>query len=388
MRGKNWGIWAFLSHHQTFWWRRGFSYNDLLDFQKIFLSGKEAGKGWSKKIRTEKTGVCGERLPARVSVITENPKLLQRESYPSKGSHKRHPVLPSNLHITSEASCKLLSSSTECVLSARAASGSTFTSATPLLTSPFQVSRGNSKGLGVAQVWKCIIQKEWAQAKNMRSGSAYCGGFSRLFKHPLQTIKGNVEPLDPLLSLRILSVCWSDVWSLHQPARRTLGNRDRGCWHSSGRLLSISWLNFHCYRDTESALQSPLLPLDLVPWGGVDCVRKWWAVHAGVDWEALCAAGRKRRRKSSQKAFSFSRRWSAVTYMQMKPKHKLLQTSVGQFPTSQADKWKGLSVLMYGFCGVATWEEQKGHAGSTDSRLSGSRLAAKLHPFLTHPSCL
>lgn len=45
----------------------------------------------------------------------------------------------------------------------------------------------------------------------MRSGSAYCGGFSRLFKHPLQTIKGDVEPLDPLLSLWILSVCWIGV---------------------------------------------------------------------------------------------------------------------------------------------------------------------------------
>lgn len=139
----------------------------------------------------------------------ENPKLLLRESYPSKRSHKRHPVLPSNLHATSEASCKLLSSSTQYVLSARAASGSTFTSATPLLTSPFQVSRGNSKGLGVAQVGKCIIHKEFRL--KMRSGSAYCGGFSRLFKHPLQAIKGDVEPLDPLLSLRILSVCWIDV---------------------------------------------------------------------------------------------------------------------------------------------------------------------------------
>lgn len=101
-------------------------------------------EGWSLWWKT--------RPPARVGVIMENPKLLLRQSHPSKRSHKRHPVLPSNLHITSEGSCKPLSSSTEYVLSARAASGSTFTSATPLLTSPFQVSQGNSKGLGVAQV--------------------------------------------------------------------------------------------------------------------------------------------------------------------------------------------------------------------------------------------
>lgn len=108
----------------------------------------------------------------------------------------------------------------------------------------------------------------------MHSGSTYCVGFSGLLKNPLQAIEWDVEPLDPRPSLQICSTCWIGVWCLYLRAGRTPGNGARGCWHSSGHLLSISWLNFHCWRETESALQPPLFPSDLVPRGEVYCVRR------------------------------------------------------------------------------------------------------------------
>lgn len=80
----------------------------------------------------------------------ENPKLLRRESQPSKRSHKRHPVLPSNLHVTSEAELQ-----TSLILDrARALSSSCVWVCVRLGDAVADVafSRGNSKGLGAAQV--------------------------------------------------------------------------------------------------------------------------------------------------------------------------------------------------------------------------------------------
>lgn len=180
-------------------------------------------------------------------------------------------------------------------------------------------------GLAVTQVWKYIIQNFQFRLKtrNMHNGSTYCVGFSGLLKHSLQAIEWNVEPLNPLPSLQIFSACWIVIWCLYLQAGRTPGNGARSCWHSSGHLLSISWLNFHCYRETESALQPPLFPSDLVPRGEVYCVRRIreemmrvrcrsWLLRAEVG-SLGCGQKEEGKKFPKKKAFSFfSLPWTAI----------------------------------------------------------------------------
>lgn len=86
----------------------------------------------------------------------------------------------------------------------------------------------------------------------MHSGGTHSVCSSRLLKHPLQAIKWDVKPLNPLCSLQVLSAAWI-VWCLYLWPRGTLGNEAWGHRHTARRrLLSISWLNFHCCRETKS----------------------------------------------------------------------------------------------------------------------------------------
>lgn len=108
----------------------------------------------------------------------------------------------------------------------------------------------------------------------MDGGSTYCVCHSRRLKHPLQAIKWDVKPLNPLSSLQVLSEYWI-IWCLHLRPSGTTGNEARGRRHCAHHLLSISWLNFHCCRETVSLPPRPPTPFPfrLVLGGEVYCVR-------------------------------------------------------------------------------------------------------------------
>lgn len=149
----------------------------------------------------------------------------------------------------------------------------------------------------------------------MHSGSTYCVCHSRLLKHSLQGIKWDVKPLNPLSSLQVLSASWI-VWCLYLPPRGTKGNEARGRRLCTRHLLSISWLNFHCYRETESLPPSSLqadawrgsLLCEGNQWGS-EGVKRGWGIEMErqellelksvweVLWVVQAVAGGKRRRK-------------------------------------------------------------------------------------------
>lgn len=125
----------------------------------------------------------------------------------------------------------------------------------------------------------------------IHSGSTYCVCPSRLLKHPLQAIKWDVKPLNPLSSLQVVSAC-RIVWCLYLRPRGTAGNEARGRRHRACHLLSISWLNFHCCGETES-------PPSLFPSG--------WCLEWG---SLLCEVGQDGVRKRGKRWWERWRCWS------------------------------------------------------------------------------
>lgn len=172
----------------------------------------------------------------------------------------------------------------------------------------------------------------------MHSGSTYCVCHSRLLKHPLQAIKWDVKPLNPLSCLQVFSTRWI-VWCLYLRPRGTTGNEARGRRHCARHLLSISWLNFHCCRETVSP--SPLFPSGWclegksIVRGEPGGVRKWEREKrvrnrdgdAGVAGVPLCLGGspgcagtwsgwrkEEEKRKSSQGKFFSSLPCPVITH--------------------------------------------------------------------------
>lgn len=93
-----------------------------------------------------------------------------------------------------------------------------------------------------------------AQA-NMQTGRTYSARGSRPLKHLLQATEWDVKLFNPPRSLRLLSGLWI-ICSHHLQPGGSTGNGARG---HARHLLSISWLNFHCCRET---LYPRLFPSD------------------------------------------------------------------------------------------------------------------------------
>lgn len=91
----------------------------------------------------------------------------------------------------------------------------------------------------------------WNVKIHICTASTYCVRHNRLLKHPLQAIKWDVKPLNPLSSLQVFSE-HRIAWYLYLKPRGTTGNVARGRHRCARHLLSISWLNFHCCRETVS----------------------------------------------------------------------------------------------------------------------------------------
>lgn len=325
-----------------------FSYNDLLDFQQIFLSQKEAEKGEGKKNqdREGRPGVCGEK---HVS-LPESAKWWKIPSCRCVNHIQANEAISDILFCLQTFTLHLKWAENFYHLRQSACSkrelhlGLQFQQHRKWRRI-FQVSGWNNEAWQSQKCGAALFKKLQFRLKTQKT---YCAGFRRLLKHPPQAVEGDVEPLDPLLGLQILPACWIVVWRLYLRATRTQRNGARGCQHGSGHLLCTSWLSFHCYSVTKSVLWPPLFPSALVPGGEVYCERRSREeVMRGrcFDWEVLWAVHRKRRRKSkcSQKAFfTPPLPWTAMNHIHRRNQvvnvFKHLQTSVWLLFTLQADK--------------------------------------------------
>lgn len=240
----------------------------------------------------------------------------------------------------------------------------------------------------------------------MHSGGTYCFGFGGLLKYPLQAIERDVEPLDPLPSLQIFSPCWILVRSLHLRAGRTPGNGARGCWHSSDHLLSISWLSFHCCRETQYALQSPLLPSEPQPREEVYCVSKireevmrvrcksWLGGSLGCGQKEEGKKFTKKEKVHQKKKlfhfFSPSLNCNRSN-TQKEPSWKLAPTSAHICLTAfHSPAWQVKTSQKLLFVLTTTREKLKKNPPCRETRREALRkqVNSKPHPFLTHSSRL
>lgn len=94
------------------WWTGGFPIMTRFTSNRLRFSSQRNQLRWKNKAREREKATLqsvvknaySTRLPARVNGMMENPKLPGHESYWSKWSDKRHPVLSSVFHFTSKIS--------------------------------------------------------------------------------------------------------------------------------------------------------------------------------------------------------------------------------------------------------------------------------------------